>query len=162
MNANGSLLSAIGVHDPGDAVATAVVPLFAQFHQDARTPISLPAPGMDDLNGCGQRLIFQGARAGHRAAFLPVVITAGGNFQMPAQRQDGVVGFHRVDPFVAFGDGSDKMANVFFNMSRCSRRWRTSRRAAFNWAWSSAGVPGFAPAAALPPASAGAKRCFQA
>src|ERR1039457_3127678 len=150
------------VHEPGDAIATAVVPLFAQFHQDAWTAIRLPASGMDGLNFLGQRLIFQGAWAGGGAASLPVVITAGGNFQMAAQRQNGVISFHRMNPFIAFGDGSDKMAKVFFNMSRCSRRCRISRRAVFNWDWRSAGGPGFAPAAALPPAAAGAKRCFQA
>ena len=56
------------VHNPGDAVATVAVPLLAQFHQDARTAIRLPAPGMDGLNFVGQRLIFYGAWAGGRAA----------------------------------------------------------------------------------------------
>ena len=115
------------VHDPGNAIATAAVPLFAEFHQDARTPIRLPAPGMDGLNFLGQRLIFQGAWAGRGAASLPVIITAGRDFQILAQRADGMLGFHRVNPCIAFGDGSDKMANVFFNMSRCSRKWRFSR-----------------------------------
>ena len=68
------------MHDPGDMVATAAVSLFAEFHQNAWTPIRLPAPGMDGLNFLGQRLICHGAWAGRCAAALPVVITAGRDF----------------------------------------------------------------------------------
>ena len=115
------------MHDPGDMVATAAVSLFAEFHQNAWTPIRLPAPGMDGLNFLGQRLICHGAWAGRCAAALPVVITAGRDFQILTQRADGMLGFHRVNPCIAFGDGSDKMAKVFFNMSRGSRKWRFAR-----------------------------------
>src|ERR1035437_1584480 len=68
------------LHDPGDAVASVVAPLFAQLILDARTTVSLPAPGMDGLDGFGQRLVFCSARTGRGAAFLPVVVAAGGDF----------------------------------------------------------------------------------
>jgi len=48
---------------------------------------------------------FHGAWARRCAAAKPVIITAGGDFQILTQRQDGVIGFHRVNPFKAFGAG---------------------------------------------------------
>ena len=86
----------------------------------------------------------------------------GKNVIEAAKAKDRVIVLHRVDPFIALADGSERMPSVFFKMSRCSRKWRFSRRAASNWPCRSASEPGLAPAAALPPASAGAKRFFQA
>ena len=51
----------------------------------------------------------------------------------------------RVNPFEALRTGSERMPNVFFRMSRCSRKWRFSRRAESSWDWRSG------PAAVLPP-----------
>src|SRR5674476_727353 len=45
------------VHDPGDAVATAAVSLFAEFHQNAGTPISLPAPGREPARNRRNRFV---------------------------------------------------------------------------------------------------------
>jgi hypothetical protein len=69
---------------------------------------------MDGLDVFGQRLVGRRARAGRGAALLPVVVAAGGDFQILAKRKDGVIAFHRVDPFIALGDGSERMPNVFF------------------------------------------------
>lgn len=52
-------------------------------------------------------------RAGRVEPALRVVIAAGKDVQIFTKRQDGVIVFHRVDPFVAFGDGSERMPNVF-------------------------------------------------
>jgi hypothetical protein len=43
-----------------------------------------------------------------------------------------MVVFHRINPVIAFVEGSERMPNVFFKMSRCSRKWRFSRRALSN------------------------------
>ena len=71
------------------------------------------------------------ARSG--APLQPVVVAAGGDFEIGTKQKQGVISFHRMDPFVAFGDGSERMPNVFFKMSRCSRRCRFSRRAVSSW-----------------------------
>jgi hypothetical protein len=57
------------------------------------------------------------------AAFLamPVIVTTGRNLQLLAEPQDGMLVFHRVDPFIPFEDGSERMPNVFFKMMTCSR-----------------------------------------
>ena len=44
---------------------------------------------------------------------------AGGDVQIGTKQADGMIGFHRVDPFIAFVEGSERMPNVFFKMSRC-------------------------------------------
>ena len=49
------------------------------------------------------------------------VVTAGRNLQLLAEPQDGMLVFHRVDPFIPFEDGSERMPNVFFKMATCSR-----------------------------------------
>jgi hypothetical protein len=46
----------------------------------------------------------------------PVVIAAGGDFQMLTQGEDRVIVFHGVDPFIALGDGSERMLSVFLNV----------------------------------------------
>src|SRR5688500_11949690 len=109
-----------------------------------------------------QSLVFQSAWARTSAAFLPVIVAAGRDIEVGAKAMNGIVGFHRVDPFKPVEGGSERIPNVFFKMSRCSRKWRFSRKAWSSWDCRSEWERGFAPAAALPPASAGAKRLFQA
>src|SRR5208283_3913747 len=75
---------------------------------------------LDDL--LGPTLIFLGARAGLGLAVGPVVIAAGGDFQGFAQRANGMLGFHRVNPLKTLDGGSERMPKVFFKMSRCWRR----------------------------------------
>ena len=57
---------------------------------------------MDLGNLLGQARIFLGARAGLGLAVGPVVIAAGGNFQGFAERTNGMLGFHRVNPLKAY------------------------------------------------------------
>jgi hypothetical protein len=149
-------------HEPGDTISTMAAALLTERLLNARTAIRLSAAGKNGGDPAGELLIGQGAWAKAITALLPVVEAAGGDFKELTQSQDGVIGFHRMDPFIALGDGSERMPNVFFKMSRCSVKWRISRRAASNWICNSAAERGFAPAAAFPPASAGAKRCCQA
>src|SRR5436190_15635196 len=68
---------------------------------------------MNLLNLSGQRLVFDGARAGPGTPLLPSVVTAGGNFQVQAEYKDRVIGFHRIDPFIPLEDGSERMPSVF-------------------------------------------------
>ena len=114
-------------HDAGDAVASMPGALFAQLMHDTGAAVSQPALLMDLPDLAGQFLIFQSSGAGMDGTICPVVIAAGGDFKSVAQGADRVVGFHRVDPFEAVADGSERMPNVFFKMSLCSRRWRFSR-----------------------------------
>src|SRR5690242_21390927 len=66
-------------------------------------------------------------RAWATAPGLPVIITTGGNLQLLAEPQDGMLVFHRVDPFIPFEDGSERMPNVFFKMiDRKSTRLNSS------------------------------------
>jgi hypothetical protein len=44
------------VHDRGNAIATAAATLFAEFHQNAQTPIRLPTEDRDGLNFPGQEI----------------------------------------------------------------------------------------------------------
>src|SRR4029453_6060624 len=141
-------------HEPGNAVAARRVSFFAQLLLDARSTIGLPAAGMNLGDLSGQRLIFQGPRARTNTSPLPIVKATSGNFQVKTERQNGMILFHRVDPFITFGDGSERMPSVFFKMVHCSRKWRTSRCEAPNPPCRSAADPGLA-AVALPPATAG-------
>src|SRR5208283_4657860 len=84
--------------------------------------VGLAALLMNLDNLLGQALIFLGARAGLGLAVGPVVIAAGGHFQGFAERANGVLGFHRVNPLKALDGGSERMPKVFFKMSRCWRR----------------------------------------
>jgi len=56
-----------------------------------------------------QRLVFDGARARDVTPRLPDVITAGRNFQLLAEPENGMVVFHRVDPFIFFENGSERI-----------------------------------------------------
>src|ERR1043166_2136219 len=150
------------LHEPGDAIASVPLALFAQFHADARATVGASALCMNGLDLLAQRPLLCGTRPRTAATLVPVVVATGGNVQVQAQRTDGVMVFHRVDPLVAFSDGSERMPKVFFRMSRCSRRWRTSRRAASSCACRSAAEAGFAPPPPLsPPPPGGGTRFSQ-
>ena len=68
-----------------------------------------------------QHLVFDDAPSRANRPRLPVLVTIGGNLQLLAEPQDGMLVFHRVDPFISFEDGSERMPNVFFKMVTCSR-----------------------------------------
>jgi hypothetical protein len=115
-------VKALLLHQPRDAVASMAASFFAQRILHAWTPIGLPASDMNLLNLSGQHLILRTAWAGMRPPLLPSVVPAGGNFQVQAERQDGVISFHRVDPFIPLEGGSERMPSVFFKMVHCSRK----------------------------------------
>src|SRR5205814_5912174 len=116
----------------------------AELELDAGAAVGLPA-GLVDLENLRRQLdILLGTRAGLGLALDPVVIAAGGDLQDRAQRPDGVLGFHRVNADIPLVGGSERMPNVFFNMSRCWRSRSLLRRSAKFWA-SSSGTESFAP-----------------
>src|SRR5208283_4541976 len=94
----------------------------AQGFLNAGAAVGLAALLMNPDNLLGQTLIFQGARAGLGLAVEPVVIAAGGHFQGVAERANGMLGFHRVNPLKTLDGGSERMPKVFFKISRCWRR----------------------------------------
>jgi hypothetical protein len=89
------------------------VSLLAQGREESRTAISLPALGVNLPNLLSQGLVGHGARAGTGAPLVPGVVAAGGDVQIGAQGEDGAIVFHGVNPFIAFGDGSERMPNIF-------------------------------------------------
>jgi hypothetical protein len=91
----------------------------SQDHLDARAAVGLAAVLMDLGNLLEQARIFLGAWAGSGLAVEPVVIAAGGDFQGLAERANGMVGFHRVNPLKPLLGDSERMPNVFFKISRC-------------------------------------------
>ena len=93
-----------------------------QRHLNAGAAVGLAALLVNSDNQKGQARIFLGARAGLGLAVNPVVIAAGGDFQSLAQRANGMLSFHRVNPLKTLDGGSDRMPKVFFKMSRCCRR----------------------------------------
>ena len=74
-------------HETGDAVASMPFPTGTEFIGDLRRAIGLAA--------------------------IPVVEPAGRDLEVVAKHRDGMVGPHRMDPFVAFRGGSERMPNVF-------------------------------------------------
>ena len=108
-------------HEPGHAIAAVAFSPLAQFPDAARAAVGLPAVGMDRGNLPGERPVRHRARAGTSPPLSPAEAAAGGDGQVIAERQDGVIVFHRVHPGVTFSAGSERMPNVFFRMSRC---WR--------------------------------------
>ena len=133
LDAEAPLLAAAqagGLHESGDAVAAMPAPLLAQGRDEARTAISLPALGVAVLNLQSQGLVGHGTRAGAGAPLVPGVVAAGGDVQIGAQGEDGVIVFHGLNPCMAFGDGSERMPNVFLTCraARRSGRLHAGRR----------------------------------
>lgn len=104
---------ALLLHEAGDAVASMARSTFAQFQDDARAAIGLTAAGMDVFDLLGQRLVLHRPRAGRVEPMLSVVIAARRDVQSLTKRPDGMMAFHRVDPSVPLGGGSERMPNVF-------------------------------------------------
>src|ERR1039458_2383180 len=96
----------------------------AQRFLNAGAAVGLAALLMTLADLLGQAPIFQGARAGLGWVVGPVVIAAGGDFQGFAERADGVLGFHRVNPLKTLDGGSERMPKVFFKISRRSEERR--------------------------------------
>src|ERR1039458_10309426 len=94
-------------------MATISVTGFVQRHLNAGAAVGLTALLVNPDNQQGQARIFLGARAGLGLAVDPVVIAAGGDFQSLAQRANGMLGFHRVNPLKTLEGGSDRMPKVF-------------------------------------------------
>ena len=94
----------------------------AQDHLNAGAAVGLAALFMDPDNLLNQTRICLGARAELGLAVEPVVIAAGRDFQGVAERANGMVGFHRVNPLKTLVGGSERMPKVFFKISRCWRR----------------------------------------
>jgi hypothetical protein len=116
LNAVAPLLAsaqALLLHEPGHAVAPVTSSGFAQLHDDARAAVSLATACMDGLDLLLQSLVLEDSRARATAPGLPVIVTTGRNLQLLAEPQDGMLVFHRVDPFIPFEDGSERMPNVF-------------------------------------------------
>ena len=108
-------------------------------HLQPGTPIGLPALGVQLPELAQQALIRLGPRTRLGLPSLPVIIAAGRNGQRLAQLTNGMLGFHRGDPGVPLGDGSEIIPNVFFNMSRCSVTRASSCRVAASSACRSTG-----------------------
>src|SRR5436190_16300367 len=149
------------LHEAGNAVASMARSLLAQLHHDAWAAVGLAAVRMDGFDLLGQRLVLERPRPGGSEPTAPIVIAAGRGIERGAEHRNGVLFSHRLDPFVALGSGSERMPNVFFNMSRCSLTRATSRRAASSLACNSSTEPGLASGQTLC-ASAGAKPLCQA
>src|ERR1035441_513543 len=90
----------------------------SQDHLNARAAVGLAAVPMDLDNLLEQACIFLGSWAGLGLAVEPVVIAAGGDFQGLAERANGMVGFHRVNPLKPLVGGSElnsACAIIFFS-----------------------------------------------
>ena len=94
----------------------------AQLFHHARTAISLPAASVNLVNLLHQGPVLEGSWTRTVVPRLPGVVAAGRDFQVQAERKDRVIFFHRVNPFIALQDGSERMPNVFFKMVHCSRK----------------------------------------
>ena len=117
-------------HETGNSVASMSKPKVTEFFDDSGRTVGLAAFGVDGRDLLNQCLILERTGPWALTSPIPVIEPAGRNLEVGAKRRDGMVGSHRVNPFVAFPDGSERMPNVFFRMSRCSCKWRISRRAA--------------------------------
>ena len=118
----GATAEALLAHQAGDAVAAIHVTGARQRRLNPGAAVGLAAGRMGLDNALDQLGVFPGAPAGLGLPVLPIVIAAGGNFQGLAERANGMLGFHRVNPLKAFLGGSERMPKVFFKMSRCWRR----------------------------------------
>ena len=121
---------ALALHETGNSVASMSKPKVTEFVDDSGRTVGLAAFGVDGRDLLNQCLILQRTGPWTLTSPIPVIEPAGRNLEVGAKRRDGMVGPHRVNPLVAFPDGSERMPNVFFRMSRCSCKWRISRRAA--------------------------------
>ena len=121
---------ALALHESGNSVPSMSMPKVMEFVDNSGRTVSLAAFGVDGRDLLNQCLILQRTGPWTLTSPIPVIEPAGRNLEVGAKRRDGMVGSHRVNPLVAFPDGSERMPNVFFRMSRCSCKWRISRRAA--------------------------------
>ena len=117
-------------HETGNSVASMSKPKVTEFFDDSGRTVGLAAFGVDGRDLLNQCLILERTGPWALTSPIPVIEPAGRNLEVAAKHRDGMVGSHCVNPFVAFPDGSERMPNVFFRMSRCSCKWRISRRAA--------------------------------
>ena len=122
--------NAPALHETGNSVASMSKPKVTEFVDDSGRTVGLAAFGVDGRDLLNQCLILQRTGPWALTSPIPVIEPAGRNLEVGAKHRDGMVGSHRVNPLVAFPDGSERMPNVFFRMSRCSCKWRISRRAA--------------------------------
>jgi len=91
LNAVAALLAtaeAILLHEPCDAIATVVTSVLEQFHPDTGAAVGLPALGVYLVDFLGQSLVLRRTWARTGLSILPVVVAAGGDFQIVAKRQD--------------------------------------------------------------------------
>lgn len=88
-------------------------PKITEFVDDSGRTVGLAAFGVDGRDLLNQCLILQRTGPWALTSPIPVIEPAGRNLEVGAKRRDGMVGSHRVNPFVAFPDGSERMPNVF-------------------------------------------------
>src|ERR1700722_7976547 len=105
-----------GLHQAGHPVFARLNAFLAEFMENPRAAITLPALGVDAANVLGE---FEGGlRSFARWRFEPPVITAAGNLQGPGQFGQRIVcgqGFHQG---ISFASGSwERMPNAFFKIS---------------------------------------------
>ena len=113
---------ALSIHQASHTVTPMTLTLLLEFSDDARAALGLAAVRMNGPNLLGQLLVLEGSRPRCFAPSKPSVITALGHLEVRAKQVDGMVAFHRLNPGVTLGDGSERMPNVFFRISRCSLR----------------------------------------
>src|ERR1017187_10336377 len=94
----------------------------AQEHLNAGAAVSLTAVGMEVDDQFQELRILPGPGAEPGLAVAPVIVATGGDLQGLAQRANGMLGFHRVNPLIPLVGASERMPKVFFRISRCWRR----------------------------------------
>lgn len=106
-------------HQPGDPVAPMPLALSNQAGLDARRTIGLPAFKVDP-HDVGLEILVAFRPLGRVVlSSFPVLIAAGADVKALAQKADGMLCFHRVDPLIPLPGLSERMPNVFFKTSRC-------------------------------------------
>src|SRR5436189_1029123 len=114
-------------HQPGNAIASMSMAGPSQGLLNARTAISLAAVLVDAPDLLQQLDILPGAWARLERAIDPIIVTAARDFKGLTQPAQGIGCFHGFDPLISLLDGSERMPNVFFKISRCWRRCSFSR-----------------------------------